>query len=430
VTFLLHLRRNIARNQGRTLGLMLVVGLTLGIFLVLGQVSTSISGYSGQVVASVPNIITVAPANTSIGGGYFVNLGVGPTSTGLNSSTTNTISRTPNVQAFQRVYSQPLQLPSSPGSVAGSSGGFACGSASNPEVLAEDTTSQVIDIFGVSGASAINVTDGRTLGPTDENSTAAIVSQPYASANSLVVGSSLNVEGHGFHIVGVFSSTCYKMILPYPAAASALGITDASLVYVYVNQYQNVNSVVSSLQSQLGNSFNVAELANADRNTLQSSISSILFGSQFGQYATLASGAAVMIVVMMLVMSRRTKEIGLLKTLGYSNGRILGQILSESLIIALLGLPLALLVSLIAGPAIAQSLLGKIGQLNPLGSNAPPGAVRGSGGNPLLQHVQFAVTPEVLVLGITITVSFGLLGAFYPAIKALLLKPTEALRHE
>jgi putative ABC transport system permease protein len=257
------------------------------------------------------------------------------------------------------------------------------------------------------------------------------VSQPYASSNNLVVGSSVNVNSHEFRIVGIFSGTCYTMVLPYPAGASALGVTDASLVYVYVNQYQNVNGVVSSLQTQLGSSFNVQVLADSDRNTLQSSISSILFGSQFGQYATLISGAAIMVVVMMLVMSRRTKEIGLLKTLGYGNGRILGEILLESLMIALLGLPLALLVSLIAGPAIAQSLLGKIGQLNPLGNNAPPGAVGGAGsGNPLLAHVQFAVTPEVLVFGVTITVGFGLVGALYPAMKALLLRPTEALRRE
>jgi len=59
MTFLLHLRRNITRNQGRTFGLILVVGLTLGIFLILGQVSTSISAYSSEVVASVPNLVTV-----------------------------------------------------------------------------------------------------------------------------------------------------------------------------------------------------------------------------------------------------------------------------------------------------------------------------------------------------------------------------------
>ncbi|HKW04574.1 MAG TPA: ABC transporter permease [Nitrososphaerales archaeon] len=428
MTFFLHLRRNITRNQGRTLGLILVVGLTLGIFLVLGQVSASISAYSGQVVASVPNIITVQTSGDFNSGGYFrITFGQGAT-TGLNNTVMNSISKTANVAAVQRVYTQPLQ-PSSGSN--GGSGSFACGTASNPGVLAEDTTSPIKLIISASGASVITIAQGRNLIPSDENGTVAVVSQQYASANNLIVGSSISIDGKEFSIVGIFSQTCYTIILPYPADVSAMGVTDASIFYVYVNQYVNMNSVLSSLQGQLGSSFNIQILANADRNALQSGISSILFGSQFGQYATLVSGAAVMVVVTMLVMSRRTKEIGLLKTLGYSNGRILGQILSEALIIALLGLPLALLVSLVAGPAIAQSLLGNIGQLNPLGSSTPPGAVRGgSGGNPLLQHVQFAVTPEVLVLGITITISFGLLGAFYPAIKALLLRPTEALRSE
>lgn len=427
MTFLLHLRRNIARNQGRTLGLIFVVGLTLGIFLVLGQVSASISAYSGQVVASVPNIITVNSAGDFNSGGYFrITFGQGST-TGLNNTVTNTISNTANVEAVQRVYTQPLQQPSS--SSNSGSGGFACGSASNPGVLAEDTTSTIKLITSDSGASVITIAQGRNLIPSDENSTSAVVSQQYANANNLIVGSSIKIDGRLFEIVGIFSQTCYTIILPYPAAVSALGVTDASTIYVYVNQYQNMNSVLSSLQSQLGSSFNIQILANADRNALQSGISSILFGSQFGEYATLASGAIIMVVVMMLVMSRRTKEIGLLKTLGYSNSRILSQILSESLVIALFGLPLALLISLGAGPEIAQSLLGNIGQLNPLGST-PSGIVRGSGGNPLLQHVQFALTPEVLILGLSVTLAFGLAGALYPSVKALLLRPTVALRHE
>ena len=281
MTFLLHLRRNIARNQGRTFGLILVVGLTLGIFLILGQVSTSISAYSGEVVASVPNIVTVQSSNDSIGGGYFhLTIGQGST-TGLNSSVVGAVSKTASVVAIQRVYTQPLQIPSNGG---GSSGSFACGSASDPQVLAEDTTSQVKLIISLSGAGAITVTNGRNLDPADENGSSAIVSQQYATANNLVVGSSLNVNGRLFRIVGIFSQSCYTLILPYPAAASALGITDATILYVYVNQYQNVNNALSSIQSQLGSSFNVQVLANADRNALQDSISSILFGSQFGQY--------------------------------------------------------------------------------------------------------------------------------------------------
>ena len=430
MTFLLHLRRNIARNQNRTFGLALVVGLTLGIFLILGQVTTSISAYSGQVVASVPNIVTVQTANDSIGGGFF-HLTIGPGSTtGLNSSVFSSVSKIADVEAVQRVYTQPLQLPSNGGSSSG--GGFVCGSASNPQVLAEDTTSQVVQIFGLSGASSVTITGGRGLGPVDENSTSAIVSQAYAGANNLTVGSSLNLDSHEFTIVGIFSQTCYTVILPYPAASSDFGVTDATILYVYVNDYQNVNSVLSSLQSRLGNSFNVQVLANADRNTLQNSISSILLGAQFAEYTTLASGAAVMVVVMVLMTSRRTREVGLLKALGYGDGRILGQIMAESLIFAVLGLPLALLLSTVAGPLIADTLLGNIGNPNPLGASPGGGNVAGvpNGSNPFLQNVHFALTPEVAFLGLTITTVFALLGAMYPAARALLLRPSEALRHE
>jgi putative ABC transport system permease protein len=431
VTFLLNLRRNITRNRGRTFGLVLVVGLTLGVFLVLGQVSASVSSSAGQVEASVPNIITVQTSNDSVGGGQFhITFGQGVT-TGLNSSIVSAVSKTPNVMAVQRVLFQPLHVLSAS---SGGAGSFACGSASNPQVLGEDTTSPVkLVLGGLSGASAVTITAGRGLAPTDENGTDILVSQQYATSNGLAVGSSLNLNGTEFNIVGIFSQSCYTLILPYPAGSSALSVIDASILYVTVDQYQNVNGALSSLQSRLGSSFNVQVLANADRDALQGAISSILFGSQFGEYAALASGAGVMIVVMALMTSRRTKEIGLLKALGYGNGRILGQTLLESLIFAVLGLPLALALSLLAGPLVAQSLLGQIGSPNPLSGNSiGSGDVAGSArsGNPFLQNVHFAMTPETVLLGATITIAFGLIGASYPAVKALLLRPSEALRRE
>ena len=432
MTFLLHLRRNLTRNGGRTFGLVLVVGLTLGIFLILGQVSASISSYSGQVEASVPNIITVQTSSDFIGGGNFrISFGPGST-TGLNSSAVSIVSETPNVVSVQRVITQPLQAPTTS---SGGSGSFTCGTASDPQVLGEDTTSQLkLVLGGLSGAGAVTVTSGRALGPSDENGTSALVSQQYATANDLGVGSSLGVDGHEFTIVGIFSQSCYTLILPYPAAASALGVTDASIIYVVVNQYQNVSGALSSLQDRLGSSFNVQVLANADRAALQNAISSILLGSQFGEYATLATGAAVMVVVMVLMTSRRTKEVGLLKALGYGSGRILAQILLESLTFAALGLPLAVSLSLLAGPLVSQSLLGHIGSPNPLGSSPSGGggnvAGQASGGNPFLQNVHFTLTPETVILGLTITVAFGLLGALYPSVRALLLRPSEALRRE
>ena len=427
MTLLLHVRRNLARNKVRTISLIVVVGLSLGIFFIMGDVGSSVTANSGQVLASVPNIVTVLPANESIGGGYF-SLTVGNSPTGLDSSAIRTVSSTPNVVSVQRLYAQPLELSS-----LGSGSGFVCGSASNPQVLAEDTTSSVKYIFGLSGASAVTITSGRNLGPTDENGLSAIVSQQYATVDHLSVGSTLNVDGHAFEVVGVFSQSCYTMILPYPAAAAALNVTQATILYATVNQYLNVNGVVSSLQTRLGSSYSVEYLANADRNSLQSSISSILSGSQFAEYAVLISGALVMGVVTVFVNSRRTKEVGLLKTLGYGNGRILGQTLLESLVISLLGFPVAALVTIAVGPIIAQLLLGQIGSPNTLVT--PPtggGTVAGSGAgaNPFLQNLHFSLSQGTLVLGIEIALTIGVLSAAIPAIDALLLRPSEALRHE
>jgi len=426
---LLHVRRNLARNKVRTVGLVAVVGLTLGIFFIMGQVGSSITAYSAQVVASVPNLVTVQSSNESIGGGYF-SLGFGQgTTTGLDSSVVHLVADTPNVASVQRIYTQPLNVDISDLG----SGAFACGSVSNPGILAEDTTSPVKLITGVSGASVVTITAGRNLGPSDENGSSAIVSQQYAADAHLSVGSSLSVEGREFDIVGIFSQSCYTLILPYPAATSVLNVTDATILYATVNQYSNVNGVVASLQSRLGSSFSAEVLANADRVSLQNAISSILSGSQFAEYATLISGALVMGVVTVLANSRRTKEIGLLKTLGYGNGRIFGQILLESSVIALLGLPVAAFVCIIAGPTVAQLLLGGVGSPNPLGTLPSGGGAvggTGSGGNPFLQNLHFALSQGTLVLGVEIALVIGVLSAAIPAMEALSLRPSEALRHE
>jgi putative ABC transport system permease protein len=429
LAILLHLRRNILRNRARAMVVVVLVGLTLGIFLVLSQVGNSIVAYSGQVEASVPNIITVQSANESLGGGYF-HLAVGSgTTTGLNSTTSALVLATPDVASVQRVFTQPLEL--SPAS--GGGGSFTCGSSSNPQILGEDTTSQLkLVLGGLSGAGAVGVVEGRSLGPPDENGTSALVSQGYATANDVGIGSEINIMSTQFTVVGVFSQSCYSVILPFPAAASALDVSDASILYVVVNQYQNLAGALSSLQSRLGSSFNVQILASADRSSLQGAISSILLAANFGEYAALASGATAIVVVVAMINSRRTKEFGLLKALGFGNGHILAEVLLESLTFSVLGLPVALALSYVAGPILAESILGGVGAPSPLAvQDGGPGNVSGGpGNNPFLQGLKFAPTSEVVLFGLAVTVVLGVLGGLYPAVRALRLKPTEALRHE
>jgi putative ABC transport system permease protein len=408
---------------------VLIVALAIGIFIVLGQVSGSVVAYSNQVVASVPNIIVVQPQGGNVGGGQ--NVIVAPGSPGyatLTPSIINTIASTQNVETVQRVF---IQSPGLGG--AGAPGTSNC--ANGNSVVGEDTTGSIklVGADSSSGATTPVVTTGRSLNASDENTSNVLVGQQYATDNHVYVGDLLTMNGHTFNVVGIYAGNGCDgdtVIVPYPIGASVFNVQDPVFVYVFVNAYQNMGAVYNSLQSSLGTSFSVEDLANADHNALQNAISSILLSSQFGEYAALVAGAAVTVVVMMLVTSRRTREIGILKALGYGNGRIFGQVMLESLILALIGFPLSLGFIIVFGPLIAQSMLGHISTSN-AGNSPAPGAHAASGGsNPFLQNINLALTPEILLIGLTITVSFGLIGAFYPAIKALLLRPTEALRHE
>lgn len=442
MTFFLHVRRNISRNKGRTIGVMMVVGVTLGMFLILGQVSSSVIAYTDQVVASVPNIIQVQPSGartctplTCSGGGVTVG---GNAPQDIGPSSLKTISSTPDVEAVQRVWIGMSNASAIRGShsINGEPPGVSDCQAGN-QLEAEDTTSSVKLLLTSSGSGAgtPTITSGRNLDASDENSTNALVGQQYATDNHLSVGDELTLNGHAFRIVGIFAgNACYGdiVIVPFAAGTAAYGVANPVQVFVYVNSHENVDSVATSLQDKFGDSYSVIDLAQADYTNLQNAISSILFSSQFGEYAALAAGTATMVIVMILVTSRRTKEVGLLKALGYSGARILGQVLSESLILAVVGFPIAILLSLLVGPSIAQLLLGQFGGAGsgpaPTGGNSTN--VGGGHWNPFLQGVIFSLTPGTVLLGVEITLIFGILGAAIPAIEALLLRPSEALRHE
>jgi putative ABC transport system permease protein len=134
------------------------------------------------------------------------------------------------------------------------------------------------------------------------------------------------------------------------------------------------------------------------------------FVAQLGNIALIVSlvvGAAFVTILMIvgntmaLSIRERTREIGVLKTLGFSGPRILTMVLGESVLLALLGgLP-----GLAAAALIAYALRDSLINIVPT----------------------FSVTPDIILQGIAMMLALGLITGMIPAVNAMRLKIATAL---
>jgi putative ABC transport system permease protein len=116
---------------------------------------------------------------------------------------------------------------------------------------------------------------------------------------------------------------------------------------------------------------------------------------------SLVVGGIVIMNIMLMVVSERTREIGLRKALGARRSDIMSQMLTESVVLSIFGGVIGTMV----GAAIAVT----IAKFTPIPASVELWSV---------------------ALGITITALVGLFFGLYPAMRAARLDPIEALRRE
>jgi putative ABC transport system permease protein len=120
---------------------------------------------------------------------------------------------------------------------------------------------------------------------------------------------------------------------------------------------------------------------------------------------TLALGAIGVINIMLVAVTERTREIGLRKALGATNRSILFQFFLEGLILTL--------GSGLIGMVLASALMAGLGTIQGPGGFDPPKLV-----------------PMSAILAIGSLTIAGVVAGLYPARKAAMLPPVEALRQE
>ena len=116
-------------------------------------------------------------------------------------------------------------------------------------------------------------------------------------------------------------------------------------------------------------------------------------------------GGLAVLNTMLMAVVERTREIGILRALGWKQLRILRMILSEAALLGILGG--------ILGVGIAFGMTGLLGELPGIGQALDP-----------------VWKSDIFLRGGLVAILLGLLGGLLPALRATQLQPTEALRYE
>ncbi len=291
------------------------------------------------------------------------------------------------------------------------------------QVMVKNTELRSI-IFGVdatvNNVVALDIIYGRLIRQSDidQNKRVCIVDRNFA-INSYnrenIVGKTVKIQIDNryqeFKVIGVVATGGNMMqqlmggvvptfiYVPITTMQIYLGSTEITQIAANfiddTKQESTVNSIINTISE--GKKV-VAEDLNKQKANLNGVLNSItLVLSIIASISLIVAGLSVM-TVMLVTVTERTKEIGIKKSIGASNGRILLEFLVESLLLSLIGVTI--------GTVVAVSIVY-------LGC--------------LWINVEFVASIKLIAVPLVITMLSGILFGIFPAIKASKLCPVKAL---
>ncbi|WP_407413458.1 ABC transporter permease [Methanobrevibacter sp.] len=248
----------------------------------------------------------------------------------------------------------------------------------------------------------ISLSSGRMF---NNNSSEVIVGKVYAQDNNLSVGDNLTVDGEDFEIVGIYETGDTNMAKAvFTSITKVAEINDdnnsISNIYVKVASGQDPQKVADRIDEKYGD--NITTISSIMEMEQMADMLNMLKASSWGiSLLAIVVGALGIINTMLMSVFERTREIGVLKAVGWSNRKILTMIVGESLVITILSAVIGSVIGF-----VVTTLLGPMMNVTP------------------------SFTPEIFVQAFVIAIIVGIIGGLYPAVKAVKLPPTEALRYE
>ncbi|MGH6654031.1 MAG: ABC transporter permease [Actinocrinis sp.] len=298
--------------------------------------------------------------------------------------------------------------------------------------------------LSVGPTSSLTLASGRMLTSADASSYNAVVTQSYASSKSLKVGGTVTLGGKSFKIVGLVSgSSPSNVYIPLAVAQKLSSQTgNVTTVYVKAGNSTQIDAVAAAIK-KVDPSATVTTSADLAKSVTGSISSAASLADNLGRWlsiAVLIAAFAVAALFTMSAVSRRVREFGTLKALGWTSRRVVRQVMGEAIVIGLLGGALGIGLGYAAAVAIdkvAPSLTASTGGItSPTGNGLPTGGANGPGGGGFRQtaaqsvtvHLSAPVALNVLLLAVALAVLGGLIAGGFGGWRASALRPADALR--
>lgn len=333
----------------------------------------------------------------------------------------------------------------------GGQGGYGRGQAPQGEVRGGGASFDVnsYTVFGtdvtrqdLGPLTSSKITKGRTFKTSETDSKVAVVDASYAKEKKLAVGKTVTVHGTKFEIIGVSTAdsgdAAANLYVPLQRAQTLSDSKNkVTTVYVKAADSQAIDSVKSTIQKNVPDTTVTTSADLAD--TVSGSLSTASdLASSVGKWLSIAVLIAAFLVAGLLTssaVSRRVREFGTLKALGWKSGRVTRQVIGEALVNGLMGGVLGIAVGLAGAyvvTAVSPTLTAQLGNSGGGGGRMGGGMMGGPGRQSAAKTLDIALTAPVslstILIAVALAVAGGLIAGAFGGWRASRLRPADALR--